>query len=228
MFILLHSENTLYKEIKKFIEFLTPYIVIHDIFNKNNNNYISLYFRHSNEFKDYTNMHIPRMDQELIQKLEKFCTDNQYRNIYKIIEVENDFKKYNKISSSMNSYIEMMNNPLKINCALQYPPEIISKKIVNITLEERDFDENLMVENIMGNVVTLHFPQKSIQIPKSLALRSQYMAGLIENFSDNNNYFLIEIIQNYSNEDIEKLVRNLIRKSKEDENLDIIKFFILD
>lgn len=49
----------------------------------------------------------------------------------------------------------------------------------------------------------------------------------MDNYNNNSKTFFVEIIQNYSDDDIEKLVNNLIRKSKKDEDLDIIKFFNL-
>lgn len=221
MFILLHSQETLYEEIEKFMIFLNKYIVTLDsveLSKRNICNFIPISSRFSGNFSDYKQMYIPRKDQELIENLKTFCTDNNYKNIFNIVTVDNDFDKYDTIYSIVSSK--------KI---LTRPPEKIVKKTVILSLKNYDaqlkrerFNEEMILNNILGNTVTIKFPNKTIQLPKNLACRSKYLKSRIDNF----NIFSIEIIQNYSDEDIEKLVKNLLRKT--DENLDIIKFFMLD
>lgn len=118
--------------------------------------------------------------------------------------------------------------------SLQQPPEKIVKRTICLTLKEYDeqlekklFNEKIIADNILGNFVTVKFLNKTIQLPKNLALKSQYIKSLMDNYNNNSKTFFVEIIQNYSDDDIEKLVNNLIRKSKKDEDLDIIKFFNL-
>ena len=226
MEVLLHSQETIYEDIFKFYAFLKPWIIINQELKRDTKKFISVSFRFSpRKFADYENMFIPRCNQDLINSLKIFCDEMSYKNIYIIKTViKEEFEKYSSIRSGSSFKDVLVCVPERIVMLTK----TISLKEYNHRIKLLKYRDKILIDTILNDVITLNFPNKTIQLPKSMALKSKYVQTMVNIFDDQNEKIILEIPINYSDADIKKLVKNLLTPSEDDKDLDIIKFFLLN